>query len=130
MKYRALILAVTFAIIFSACQTTPEEIPLDLQPREFFQKAQEAVVERTDYETALFYYQTFLERYPDDIQRSVEAEYEIAFIRYKQNDLETAKVLFSNLLAKYGEAGAEVLPQWPYTLSTKILEKLTVPAEE
>jgi outer membrane protein assembly factor BamD (BamD/ComL family) len=123
-------LTLSLALVMSACQSTPEEIPQDLQPREFFQKAQEAVVERTDYNTALIYYQTFLERYPDDIQRSVEAEYEIAFIRYKQGDLETAETLFSNLLARYEEEGAEVLPQWPLTLSVKIMEKLTVTEEE
>ena len=124
MKNRVMLLLVILGLSLTACQSTPEEIAADLQPREYFQKAQEAVVERNDYDTALFYYQTFLERYPDDIQRSAEAEYEIAFIYYKQNDLVTAERLFDKLLAKYQAKGGELLPQWPRVLSEKISEKI------
>jgi len=113
----------SFVIAFSSCQSTPENIPEDLKPREYFQLAQEAVVQRQDYDTALFYYQTFLERYPDDIQRGVEAEYEIAFLKYKQND-PAAEELFRNLLARYDEEGAEILPAWPKVLAEKLLEKI------
>mgnify|MGYP000527773527 CR=1 FL=1 len=124
MKNRVLLLLSILGLALAACQSTPEEIAADLQPREYFQKAQEAVVERSDYDTALFYYQTFLERYPEDIQRSAEAEYEVAFIYYKQNDLVTAERLFDNLLARYQAEGAELLPQWPRVLSEKIAEKI------
>jgi outer membrane protein assembly factor BamD (BamD/ComL family) len=120
-----LILPCIFAI--AGCQSTPDFIPEDLQPREYFQRAQEAVVERNDYDTALFYYQTFLERYPDDIQRSVEAEYEIAFIRYKQDD-PAAGQLFEELLARYDAEGAELLPGWPRVLAEKLLEKIEAEA--
>jgi len=122
----SLILPILFVVI--ACQSTPESIPEDLQPREYFQLAQEAVVERDDYDTALFYYQTFLERYPDDIQRSVEAEYEIAFIRYKQND-PSALQLFTDLLARYDAEGAELLPGWPKVLSEKLVETISTSAD-
>ncbi len=114
-------------IIILACQSTPQVIPQDLQPREYFQLAQEAVVVRKDYEAALLYYQTFLERFPNDIQRSVEAEYEIAFIRYKQND-PSAGQLFANLLARYDAEGAELLPGWPKVLATKLSEKISTSA--
>jgi len=115
-------------LVIAACQSVPEYVPEDLQPREYFQLAQEAVVERNDYETALLYYQTFLERYPDDIQRSVEAEYEIAFIRYKQNDPSAGK-LFDDLLARYEEEGAELLPGWPKVLAEKLQAKIAAAAE-
>jgi outer membrane protein assembly factor BamD (BamD/ComL family) len=128
MKYLTSILLLSIALL--GCESTPDEIPADMQPREFFQKAQEAVVERNDYDTALFYYQTFLERYPNDIQKSVEAEYEIAFIHYKQNDFASATTLFENLLAKYEGDGAEVLPQWPRTLAEKLLAKISEAAVE
>lgn len=111
----------------TACQSAPEFIPEDLQPREYFQLAQEAVVERQDYDTALFYYQTFLKRFPDNIQRTVEAEYEIAFIRYKQND-PSAGVLFADLLARYEAEGAELLPGWPRVLAEKLSEKISASA--
>ena len=121
----SLIMPALLAII--ACQSTPEFIPEDLQPREYFQLAQEAVVEREDYDTALFYYQTFLERFPDDIQRTVEAEYEIAFIRYKQND-PSAGQLFADLLARYDAEGAELLPGWPKILAEKLAETIAASA--
>ncbi len=114
-------------LVIIACQSTPEFIPEDLQPREYFQLAQEAVVERNDYDTALFYYQTFLERYPEDIQRTVEAEYEIAFIRYKQND-PSAGMLFADLLARYDADGAELLPAWPKVLAERLSEKISASA--
>ena len=124
MKIITVLFLAAAVVIIAACQSTPEEIPADLQPREYFQKAQEAVVERNDYDTALFYYKVFLERYPEDLQRTVEAEYEVAFIHYKQNDLETAERLFTALLARYEGEGAVLLPQWPRTLAEKVLDKI------
>ena len=128
MKIR-IVSALLIAGTLLACQSTPDVIPEDLAPREFFQRAQEAVVERSDYETALHYYETFLDRYPNDLQRSVEAEYEIAFIYYKLNDRERAEQLLKNLLEKYDGQGAEVLPQWPRILGARILDNIATEEE-
>ena len=124
MKKLLLLLLFSSSIILASCHSTPDYIPEDLKPREYFQLAQEAVVERQDYETALFYYNTFLERYPDDIQRGVEAEYEIAFLKYKQKDPQ-AEQLFRDLLARYEAEGAELLPGWPKVLAEKLIEQIT-----
>lgn len=110
--------------LVQSCETVPESIPDDLQAREYFQLAQEAMVEKNDYDTALRYYSVFLERFPDDIQNVVQAEYEIAFIYYKKNEIETSKQLFSQLLTRYQGQGADVLPRWPEALSKKMLEKI------
>jgi TolA-binding protein len=107
-----------------SCRTTPEPVPQDLLPSEIFQRAQEAVVERSDYDTALAYYQAFLERFPEDFQRIVEAEYEIAFIYYKKRDYQTAERLFRALLERYEAEGGELLPRWPQVLSQKLLEEI------
>jgi len=123
MKINHLFIALLILLLAAACQSTPENIPEDLKPREYFQLAQQAVVERGDYDTALFYYQTFLKRVPEDIQRTVEAEYEIAFIRYKQND-PAAEQLFKDLLARYDAEGAELLPAWPKVLAEKLLAQI------
>lgn len=112
------------ATAFTACATTPDSVPEDLSPREFFQRAQEAVVERSDYRTALLYYETFLERFPDDVQRGVEAEYEIAFIHYKLGEEETAEEMFRSLLSRYEGEGSEILPQWPRILAEKLLARI------
>ena len=123
MNKAILFIVLPVAFAFAACHSTPDYIPEELQPREYFQLAQEAVVERKDYDTALVYYQTFLQRFPTDIQRAVEAEYEIAFIRYKQND-PRAEQLFRDLLARYETEGAELLPGWPRVLAEKLLKNI------
>jgi outer membrane protein assembly factor BamD (BamD/ComL family) len=121
MRKLPLLLLICVAV---SCQSTPEQIPEDLSASEMFQLAQEAVVERNDYETALVYYQTFLERYPEDVQKGVEAEYEIAFIYYKREDYKTARSQLKALLAKYDREGAEILPAWPKALAEKVLAKI------
>lgn len=108
-------------VIMGSCQTVPESISSDLAPNEYFQKGQEAFG-RGYNETALLYYRTFIERYPDMTQKVVEAEYEIAFIIYKSGESEKAQSLFSAILEKYNAPGAEVLPAWPRVLSAKLLE--------
>jgi len=110
--------------LFFSCTTVPKEIEEGLKPAEFFQRAQTAVVERNDFKTALQYYRTFLERFPDDIQNGVAAEYEIAFIYYKMKNFDEAKRLFGELVARYEGDAAMVLPRWPKVLSEKILAKI------
>lgn len=121
-RYYLLLIAISIVLAVS-CKTTPKHIDENLTPPEFFQYAQEAVVERTDYKTALFYYNTFIERFPEDLANVVAAEYEIAFIHYKKKDYETAKQLFTDLLTRYNSEGESVpLPRWPAVLAEKLLE--------
>lgn len=119
----ALTVFITFILLAAACKTTPVVIPDDMNPAEFFQKAQEAS-NNGKYDTALTYYNTFLERYPDDLQRRIEAEYEIAFIAYKRNDTEKAKQLFTELIDKYKSDASQILPAWPRIMSEKILKEI------
>ncbi|TFG65066.1 MAG: tetratricopeptide repeat protein [Spirochaetales bacterium] len=113
-------------LLLASCATAPLKIDEGLNPAEYFQRAQTAVVDRNDFKTALLYYQAFLERFPDDIQGAA-AEYEIAFIHYKTGDLAKAKELFNVLLEKYKGDAAMVLPRWPEVLSRKIIEKIDAP---
>jgi outer membrane protein assembly factor BamD (BamD/ComL family) len=119
-KLTTLILTI---LIIASCTSVQKEIDETLNPAELFQLAQEASNNK-DYETAIKYYNVFVEKYSDDIQRLVEAEYEIAFISYKQGDTERAKILFTELLDRYSGEGAQVLPGWPMVLSQKILKEL------
>jgi len=116
-------------LALGACATGPVEIDEDLSPVEYFQKAQEAAGTRNDYKTALAYYETFIERYPDDVQRVTEAEYEIAFIHHVQGNVEQAEAEFRALLAKYEQPGAEVLPKWPRVLAEKLLTEIEIEKE-
>lgn len=134
-KYVILLLVLClfiFITIFTACKTIPdpEEIEKDLTPAELFQLAQEEVIERNNYKAAMVYYQTFLQRYPDDIQGQVIAEYEIAFLYHKMGEDETAIRLFEALLEKYEGPNADVLPQWPEVLSRKVLSLIREEMEQ
>ena len=134
MKRLLTIIAIILAVTVSyACQTADIEIPENLTPGEFFQEAQTASSEYKDYEKALLYYNTFIERYPDKPLLLIEAEYEIALLYYKMEDNETALKLFNGILEKYDGPEAAVLPAWPEVLSKKlidIIEGNTVEAEE
>lgn len=117
-----MLIGAVLALALAACETVPEpsEIPEDLTTQEYFQNAQEAVDQRY-FETALVYYRTFLERYPDDVENRIAAQYEIAFLHYKMEDYDTAEQRFEDLLARYEGEGAEQLPAWPRILAEKLL---------
>ncbi len=88
---------------------------------EMFQRAQEAV-DQERWELALRYYREFIRRFPDDRGAIMEAEYEIAFIAYKQGDYEVAHNRFEALLATYEADQSGTLPEWPRVLSERLLE--------
>ncbi len=117
--FAVIILAV---LLYSACQTTDTEIPDNLTPGEFFQEAQSEATDYKNYERALLYYNTFIERYPDKPLLIIEAEYEIALLYYKMDDHETALRLFNGILEKYSRPEAEILPAWPEVLAKKLID--------
>jgi outer membrane protein assembly factor BamD (BamD/ComL family) len=123
MKLHKLLGLIVIAVVLAACQTAPTDIPTDLEPAEYFQRAQEAV-DANRYETALAYYETVIERFPDDPATQVSARYEIAFINYKMGNEERATELFNELIARYNEPDSQQLPQWPKVLAEKVLEKI------
>lgn len=107
---------------FSACQSTEIEIDENLTPGEFFQEAQTASSDYNDYEKALLYYNTFIERYPDQALLVIEAEYEIALLYHKLEDDTTSLKLFNGILDKYNTPDAAMLPAWPEVLSKKMID--------
>ncbi|MBN2509326.1 MAG: hypothetical protein JXB03_03580 [Spirochaetales bacterium] len=112
---------IVVAGLLSGCTTVPKSIDENLSINEYFQKAQEAVVQRNDYDTALLYYQTFKERFPEEKGRIVEADYEIAFIYYKKEQFDQAETLFRDIIARYELPEAQDYYQWPKVLSEKLL---------
>jgi outer membrane protein assembly factor BamD (BamD/ComL family) len=122
-SFRALGLALLAGLALVSCRTVPapEDIPEGLSQAEMFQRAQEAVDEE-NWEAALVYYETFLERFPNDNANRAAAKYEVAFIYYRTGDLAAAEELFEALLQDYEDpALAPELPQWPRILATKLL---------
>lgn len=114
------VIPVLFATLL-ACRTGPVTIPEDLTQAELFQRGQEAL-DAGRFAVALQYYETFLERFPNDRVNGAEARYEIAFIHYRMDEWDTARRLFAELIAKYDAPDAEELPAWPRVLSLRVLE--------
>ena len=121
-----------FPVVFiiTACQTTNIEVPENLTPGEIFKEAQTASTEYNDYEKALIYYNTFLERYPDQPLMAIEAEYEIALLYHKMGDDETSLRLFNGIIEKYQQPEAAMLPAWPEVLSKKLIDIIEGNTEE
>ncbi len=118
-------IAIPFALIFliSSCVGTDWTVPDDLNEVEYFQKAQQIAAEQGNYGLAIHYYETFIERYPDDLQRIVIAKYEIAFLNYKRGKSALAEQQFEELLNYYQDEGGTVLPKWPKILAEKVLNE-------
>jgi len=111
------------ALLVFSCATGPTVIPENLTPAELIQRAQEAS-DRNRYTVSLQYYETIIERFPFDIDNIIAAEYEIAFIHYKQKQYETAKAEFNDLLERYNTPDEALLPPSFKILSLKIMEKI------
>jgi outer membrane protein assembly factor BamD (BamD/ComL family) len=107
-----------------SCASGPVDIPDDLSPAELVQRGQEAL-DRNKYDQALQYYEVLLRKYPDNMDIVCAAEYEIAFIHYKQKKFSQARSEFNSLLARYDTPDAELLPLQFKILSEIVLEKLT-----
>ena len=121
LRYFAAILF-TSALMFS-CASKPILIPDDMTPAELIQRGQEAS-DRNKFKTSLQYYAAVIERYPFDVDSILAAEYETAFIHYKQKKYDVAKVEFNELLKRYNTPDEELLPPSFKILSGKILEKI------
>ena len=117
------ILALAALISFHACAGGPLNISEDLSPSELIQRAQEAS-DRNRYKVALQYYQALLDRNRFNIDLVCTAEYEIAFIYYKQKKYAQAKEGFNDLLERYNADYEENLPQQFRLLAIKVLERI------
>ncbi|MDR2246744.1 MAG: tetratricopeptide repeat protein [Treponema sp.] len=123
MRLTHLPLIVAFAMLLSGCSSGPEEIRADTTPAEIVQRAQEAS-DRNRYKQAKAYYEMVLERFPDDIDMVCTAEYEIAFIHYKQRKYDLAREGFNALLERYNIPDEVLLPPQYKRLATIVLERM------
>lgn len=93
-------------------------------PAEIIQRAQEAS-DKNRYGLALNYYQALLERFPGDIELICTAEYEIAFIHYKQKKYTQARQELNALLERYDTPNELLLPRQFKRLAVIVLERIT-----
>jgi len=115
--------AIFFILTFSSCQTTVLNISHDLSPAELIQRAQEAS-DHNRYNVSLQYYQALYERNRSNIDLIITAEYEIAFIHYKQKKYQQSREEFLKLLEYYNSADAELLPQQYKILANIVLKSI------
>ena len=124
-KSFCLIKIALIALVMSlcACATGILTISDELTPAELIQRAQEAS-DKNRYKIALQYYQALYERNSTNIDLICAAEYEIAFIHYKQKKYAQAKTEFNELLERFDTPYAENLPQQFKLLAKKVLERI------
>jgi tetratricopeptide (TPR) repeat protein len=126
MKNTHFFYTLVFATVFclAACATGVLNIPEELSPAELIQRAQEAS-DRNRYNHALQYYTALLERNTTNIDLVCTAEYEIAFIYYKQKKYSQAKEGFHSLLERYDAPDGNLLPPQFKRLATIVLERIS-----
>ncbi|MDR1836998.1 MAG: hypothetical protein LBQ89_05000, partial [Treponema sp.] len=108
-KRARVLAALAVLLLFCACASVAE-ISEELSPAEIIQRAQEAS-DRNRYGTALQFYQALLERNRGNIDLVITAEYEIAFIHYKQKKYQQAREGLNGVLEYYNTPDEELLPQ-------------------
>ena len=116
-------LALAMMVCFSACATGTLNISPDLSPSELIQRAQEAS-DRNRYNYALQYYQALYERNLTNIDLVCAAEYEIAFIHYKQKKYDQSREEFNALLERYNTPDEEYLPPQFKILALIVLDRI------
>ena len=117
----SLVLIPLFLLILGSCSTVPSQIDNSLTEELFFKNAQ-AAMELNQYNVALYYYEVYLVRYPENHNKTIAAEYEKALIYYKTRDYKYSKDLFLQILDKYENSPFALLYQERYKiLSEKIL---------
>jgi outer membrane protein assembly factor BamD (BamD/ComL family) len=115
-------MAALAAMLFFACAGAPKEIPADLTASELVQRAQEAS-DQYNYAAATAYYEALKERFGSDPSIACAADYEIAFIQYKQKRYAEAKAGFESVVARYAESGSS-LPERYKVLANKLLARI------
>ena len=114
--------ALAVLLLFCACASVAE-ISEELSPAEIIQRAQEAS-DRNRYNTALQYYSALYERNRNNIDLVITAEYEIAFIHYKQRKYQQARSELNAVLEYYNTPDEVLLPQQFKRLAAIVLERI------
>jgi outer membrane protein assembly factor BamD (BamD/ComL family) len=94
-----------------------------MSAKEIVQKAQEST-DAYHYDAAIVYYRTLNERYGADPLYKTTAEYEIAFIAYKQKRYAESKAGLEKLLEEYSGPDAANLPPRYMVLCKKVIERI------
>lgn len=97
-------------LTLTSCVSVEDTLDTTWSPEVFFKHAQEAL-DDSRYKDAMFYYEVFTVRYPENIQKNIAAEYEKAFIHYKTGKFKKAEEGFKDISKKYEESPYAMLFQ-------------------
>ena len=122
-KTGAFLTVICMGFVCLACATGPIVVSDNLTAAELIQRGQEAS-DKNRYNVSLQYYEALIERFPFDLDNVIAAEYEKAFIYYKQKKYSMAKTGFNDLLERYNTPDEELLPPKFKILSNIVLSKI------
>lgn len=98
---------VCMLVLFS-CASEIKQVDSQWTEEMFFKQAQLAMDEYR-YQRALYYYEVFLVRYPENRHLAIAAEYERAFINYKMRNYAIASDAYHEIIRKYNESPYSML---------------------
>ncbi len=118
----------TFIAVLSflsfSCQSTPTAVNQSWSEEMFFKQAQTAV-DNNQLSTALFYYEVFLVRFPENHARVIAAEYERAILYKKLGAEDLAIQGLKGVLDSYENSSYVILyPPRYKVLAEKVLAQL------
>ncbi|MDC7221233.1 MAG: hypothetical protein PQJ59_14950 [Spirochaetales bacterium] len=121
---KKIILTVAAFMLFFSCATYNTHLEDDWTEEQFFKNAQQSY-DDNDLDAALFFYEVYLLRFPQNYQKGIAAEYERAFIHYKMKDYELSRTYFNAILEKYNNSPyAYLYPEAYKVLTEKVLIEL------
>jgi len=110
--------------LFMSCESVPQSVDQTWTEEMFFKQAQEAV-DNDLLSTALFYYEVFLVRFPEDHAKVIAAEYETAILHKKLGAEDLAITGLKKVIEKYETSTYVILyPPRYKVLAEKVLAEL------
>lgn len=118
------ILTILMALMFFSCSTYNTVVEGEWTEEQFFKTAQQAY-DNDKYSEALFFYQVYLLRYPQNHSKGIAAEYERAFVLFKQGEYDQSELYFKAILDKYQTSPyAYLYPEAYKVLSERVLANI------
>ncbi|MBR1638561.1 MAG: tetratricopeptide repeat protein [Treponema sp.] len=111
MKKTATIISILGIMIFISSCNTIKYIPEDKTPAQIIQMGQNAST-ATAYKSAIYCYETVIERFGSNPAILTEAQYEIGYVYLKQKKYDKAYTAFTDLLQLYDTMGSSVPPAY------------------
>jgi len=117
------ILVLFTVLTFFGCQSVPTDIPTDITEAELTKLAQ-AAYDNGNTKAATIYYETIIERFGNNPESFVSANFELAHLLVKEKKYNDAKPILEEILGLYTEDFSNSLPPEYKKLAQIDLEKI------